>query len=125
MNDVRKPIGYIFVPLYNFYLCLLPKFEENAVEYPNHSLKGSTLLKIVLLSFLIGVINFLSLFISQIDIGYGIFIAAGICGIAYPILIFYVFSKRKIDSEYLFTYFLIVGILTILITNTVAYLATQ
>jgi uncharacterized membrane protein YhaH (DUF805 family) len=132
INDINKSPGYIFVPLYNFYLCLLPKFDEDAVANPNHSLKASTFLKIVLFSFLIGVICFLT--IAHIDFGGGygaLFVyAIVICVfvntiiITMFILLIYVFKKNKIETIHLTFYFIIVGVLAVIITNVLAYYVT-
>mgnify|MGYP003476089396 CR=1 FL=1 len=133
MNDIKKPIGYVFVPLYNFYLCLLPSFNEDKVASPNHSLRLIMFLKIVMLSFLIGVISFISIAHLDFGGGYGaLFVYAiviGICVIVNPIIItsclllLYAFKKGTIDAKFLSFYFLIIGILVVIITNRLAYLA--
>jgi len=131
MNDLKMSRYYAFIPFYSFYLCLWPKVSEENLRKVGVLLNLKTFFKIALFSFMIGVINFAWLLIRPNDLFYGLYIAFWICTLLYPsltiiiILSISIFKKERITSEYLYVYFLLALIFTLVITESLLYYSTK
>lgn len=134
MNDIKRPISFIFIPLYNIYLCLLPSSEKDAVVNPNRITSISKIFKLHLASSLIGVLGFISIALIDFGGGYGaLFVylmVIAICVIVIPIIIticiLFLHDNKKnvITHNYLIKVFLIIGVITIIYINVLARLVT-
>jgi uncharacterized membrane protein YhaH (DUF805 family) len=125
MNDIRQPWYYLFVPLLNIYLFLQPRKTElneqndtNELNKNKENLSLKSFLKIVLVSILIGFLNFMLVFCldpRDLNLSYVLLIgaASSIPMSLIIMLLFCVSSKTETTSEKIGIYGLITFVICV------------
>lgn len=134
MRDINKPSAYIFIPFYNFFLCLETSESnnnKNKMSKKTPELNWKMILKIIFLSFLIGVINSIWAINNSYSLGYGLYLFFALCMLGYPFIIIIglllinsVRTKKLTNDELLICFFLLL-LITLPLTQYLIYIVTK
>lgn len=134
MRDINKPSVYIFIPFYNFFLCLETgesTINKNKMSKKTPELNWKMILKIILLSFFIGVINSIWSIKNSDSLGYGLYLFFALCMLGYPCAIIIGFllinslRTKKLTNDELFFCFFFLLLITLPLTQYLIYIVTK
>lgn len=134
MRDINKPSVYIFIPFYNFFLCLETgesTINKNKMSKKTPELNWKMILKIILLSFFIGVINSIWSIKNSDSLGYGLYLFFALCMLGYPCAIIIGFllinslRTKKLTNDELFFCFFLLLLITLPLTQYLIYIVTK